>query len=135
MTEELFPPGAHVTIYMDLYPGVVDPLPPGVPNGRKLRVLITDRALTCAWLEGRAGLEPIIARVDVPLPAEDLNGASPMGGVIGPYTVSRADGCSCGAAGLKNWHPFPGVVLIQANRAAAPPSQRGTAAVRYMRSV
>ena len=116
MTEDLFPKGSRVTIYTDLYPGVIEPVPEGVPSGRKLRVLVTDRAVTCAWLEGREGLEPIIGRIDVPLPVDQLAAATYMGGQIGPYLISRGEGCSCGAAGLKNWNPYPGVMLVQANR-------------------
>lgn len=112
----VFSAGDSTTVLTDLFPGAVNPLPPGVPVGVKLRVIVTAASLTCAWLAGREGLQPIIGRVDIALSPEDTAGVTHLGGQVGEYKVERGAGCSCGAAGLKNWQPFPGVILLGATR-------------------
>ena len=101
-----------VYLYTDLFPGAITPLPEGVLPGSKLRVIVTSEMITCAWLAGRNGLEPIIGRVDIPIEAEDARGANYLGGTVAGYKISRGPGCSCGSAGLKTWDAFPGVRLL-----------------------
>lgn len=118
MTEPngLLEPGSTATLLCDIFPGEVTPRPAGVPAGVKLRVLVTETTLTCAWLAGRVGLEPIIGRVDLALDPDWSSSVNFQGGTFGPYTVSRGAGCSCGSAGLKVWQPFPDVQLVSGVR-------------------
>jgi len=116
----VFEPGDVTTVLCDLFPGLVTPLPEGVPPGMKIRVIVTQHSLTCAWLAGRQGLEPIIGRVDIPLTPEETAGVTHLGGQAGAYHITRGPGCSCGAAGLKNWQPFPNVTLVGSTRYRAP---------------
>jgi len=108
----VFDPGDQTQVLADIFPASVRPMPAGVPAGMKIRAIVTRDSLTVAWLAGRQGLEPIIGRVDVLLSPEQVAGVTHLGGQAGEYFVERGPGCSCGAAGLKNWHPFPDVVLL-----------------------
>lgn len=122
MSNGVFEPGETTTVLCDLFPGLVTPPLDGVPSGAKLRVIVTRDSLTCAWHAGRQGLEPIIGRVDIPLTDAETAGVNHLGGQAGPYTITRGPGCSCGAAGLKNWQPFPDVRLVGATRYSALPN-------------
>lgn len=110
--------GDTAEIVADIFPARVTPRPSQLPAGvSKVRAVVTDKALTLAWAGGYQGGIPIINRLDLPLTGGALN-ASFRGGEVDTedgetFTVERGTGCSCGAAGLKNWNPFPQVRLTQ----------------------
>ena len=102
----------EVTVLADIFPAEIRPLPPGVPGIVRLRAIVSAGMLTIAWSAGRNGLEPIIGRADIPYDNAHIESGN-RGGTAGPYTVRRARGCACGAAGLQNWNPFPGKTVIR----------------------
>ena len=115
----LYAPGDVTTVLVDLFPAAVTPRPEGVPATGKLRAVVTTNALTLCWLAGRDGNEVIVGRADFPLEDADTAGLTHQGGTVGPWEVVRGAGCSCGAAGLKNWQPFPDVKLQRGTRFVA----------------
>jgi hypothetical protein len=108
----IYEPGENIPIHTDLMPASIAPLPPGVPGGKMLRVLVTERALTVMWQtpEGSVG------RMDLPMSAEQTSQATYSGGQVGEYQVARAGGCGCRGKALKAAAPFPGHRLTQAPR-------------------
>jgi hypothetical protein len=99
-----YPAGATVPLYCDIVNARVEPLPPGVPVGVKLRVVVTQLALTVLWQTPTGE----IGRVDVPMSEDDTRRATYVGGLVGPYMVSSGGGCSsCGSAALNRFVPFP----------------------------
>lgn len=131
----IYSPGERVAVVADLAPASVVPWPDGVPRGRRLRAIITERSLTFAWSAGTDGREPIIARVDIPV--DTPTAVTYQGGQLGGYTVRRAASCSCGMSGVKNFHPFPDTVIVQATRYATPygvPPVREPMPQRYRRA-
>lgn len=108
----IYEPGENIPIHTDLMPASVTPLPPGVPSGKMLRVLVTERALTVLWQtpEGSVG------RTDIEMTADQTQQASYSGGDVGGYQVARAGGCGCRGKALKAASPFPGHRLTQAPR-------------------
>lgn len=128
-----YQPGDSTSVLTDLFPAAISPRPVEVPSGAKIRVIITTGCLTVAWLAGREGMTPIIGRVDIPLAPEDTVGVNHLGGQAGAYLVERGPGCSCGAAGLKNWQPYPDVTLLRANTYVARVST-ATPQTRYSRN-
>lgn len=131
----VYDPGENVEVFADIFPAQISPLPPGVPSGTKLRVIIAVESLTVAWSGGRGAAGPIVHRWDERLTPEETAAANFKGGQVGNYTVSRGAGCACGAAGLKNWNPFEGNTIVALSRIAktldpnAPPGP-----TRYSRS-
>ena len=126
---EIYQPGEVIEIYTDLMPASVSPLPPNVPSGRMLRVLVTARALTVMWQtpDGR------VARTDIEMTRDQTAGASYTGGVVGEYNVTRAGGCGCRGKAVKAAQPFPDNRLTPAPRVkqaertyGVPPSTRYT---------
>lgn len=111
----IYQPGETIKIHTDLFPSTVTPLPPGVPTGRMLRTIITERALTVMW-QSPSGLP--IGRVDIELTPEQTAGASFAGGTAGGYVVQRAGGCGCKGKVVKAQNPFPQNKLQQAPRQA-----------------
>ena len=128
-----FQPGDSTRVLTDLFPAAITPRPADVPAGAKIRVIITTGCMTVAWLAGRNGVTPIIGRVDIPMEAGDTDGVNHLGGQAGAYRVERGPGCSCGAAGLKNWQPYPDVTIQHGTtfRAAV---NTGTPKTRYTRA-
>lgn len=113
----LFESGAEAEIVADIFPARITPRPAMLPGGvAKFRAVVTDQFLTVAWPGGYQNGVPTIYRIDLPL-IDSAQNASFRGGEVTTtdaiYTVERGNGCSCGAAGLKNWHPFPNVRLRQ----------------------
>ena len=124
---------ATLTRYTDLYPAKITPLPPGVPPGVKLRVLITDQYLTVGWLAGQ------IQRVDIPLepgavgPEVTYEGGTitaVMNGVSTDYTVARNPACSIcgGGTRMTGWDPFPDASYVEEPRQQVALAQRATSA-------
>lgn len=109
---DIYPPGESIQIHTDLMPSTVTPLPPGVPSGRMLRTLVTERALTVMW-QSPAGQ---IGRVDIPMTTEQTQNATFNGGTVGNYAVARAGGCGCRAKAVRAVNPFPSNQLAQAPR-------------------
>lgn len=103
--------------YVDIFPGSITPRPTAVPEGRKLRVIVTDQYLTVGW-DGPQGRP---ARWDLPLSPGDVgDDVTYAGGVVQGYTVGRKAGCStCGGGNkIRSWTPFPGVQFIEEPRKA-----------------
>jgi hypothetical protein len=126
--------------YTDLYPAIITPLPDGVPEGVKLRILITDQYLTIGWIYGSGD----IRRKDIPLNEGDVGeNVTYEGGTVRVYTISRKGACStCGSGGrMLGWEPFPGVAYIEEPRKQLALQQRvmarsardGTIPQRYTR--
>lgn len=110
---EIYQPGETIKIHTDLFPSQVNPLPPGVPSGRMIRTIITERALTVMWQSPQG--HPV-GRVDIELTPEQTAGASFAGGTVGEYVVQRAGGCGCRGKVVKAVNPFPQNKLQQAPR-------------------
>lgn len=115
----LYQPGETVVLIADLFPGVIDPYPPELPHrmsgepqqGLLFRVLITERGLTVGWQAGG-----MIHRADIPLPAEQTEGATFRGGQVGTYTVKMIGACRCKARMLSSWDKsqiYPGALWSQ----------------------
>lgn len=111
--------------FTDLYPAKITPLPEGVPQGVKLRVVITDQYLTVGWLAGD------IQRVDIELPEGTVGpdvtyvgGDITVGGIT--YTVTQHGACSTCGGGRRmlGWNPFPGVRYIEETRKQVALQQR-----------
>lgn len=100
----IYEPGESATRYADLLPGVISPLPAGVPSGAPLRVIVTSKAITVAWKAGDG-----IDRVDIPITEEQALGVRFSGGTVGDYSVSKQGSCGCGQNKLRSWKPWPGV--------------------------
>lgn len=101
--------------YVDIFPASIKPLPPTVPEGRKLRVIVTDQFLTVGW-DGPQG-RPM--RWDLALEAGDVGDeVTYAGGTVRGYEVGRKAGCAqCGGgAKIRSWQPFPGVQYIEQPR-------------------
>lgn len=127
MTEVVPPFNNPVIRYIDIFPGQITPKPSGVPEGRKLRIIVTDQYLTIGW-DGKDGRPE---RVDIRLGGGDIgDDVTYAGGVIMPttrtstvsetygYTVSRKAGCStCGGGNkIRSWTPYPGAQFIEEPR-------------------
>ena len=106
-----------IPLHADIFPATIRPIPDGVPVDAsgipvvKVRAVITERALTVAW-EWVGSVQSL----DIPMTPEQTAKAHFRGGTVGPYEVSMAAGCGCGAARLKNWRPFPGHSFTQLPR-------------------
>lgn len=109
----IYEPGEAIKIHTDLFPSTVTPLPEGVPTGRMIRTLITERALTVMW-QSPTGLP--IGRVDIELTPEQTAGATFNGGQVGEYMVQRAGGCGCRGKIVTAAKPFPENSLVQVSR-------------------
>ena len=133
-TAPVYAPGETVRIYTDLHPAAVSPRPAGVPNGVKLRAVVTERALTLLWQTGSGPSGPSISRMDIPMTDEQTRFASYLGGNVGEYNVVRGSGCSCGGRAVRGYSPFPGVNLVQATGSAASARPYGVPPQRYARS-
>mgnify|MGYP001141198503 CR=1 FL=1 len=109
--------------FTDLYPAKITPLPEGVPEGVKLRVVITDQYLTVAWIYGSGEIQ----RVDIELEDGDVGPeVTYAGGTVKGYTVSRHGACSTCGGGRRmlGWNPFPGVRYIEEPRKQVELQQR-----------
>lgn len=116
--------------YTDLYPARITPLPPGVPEGTKLRVVITDKYLTVGWIWGAGDIK----RVDIPLDPGDVpEDVTYSGGTVRGYTVTRNGVCStCGGGRrMTGWDPFPDASYVEEPRKQVEMAQR-TGANRQM---
>jgi hypothetical protein len=134
VTAPIYEPGESVELYCDISHAMIDPLPAGVPAGTRLRVVVTQRALTVGWLSPTGE----IGRVDLPMSEADTAEVTYMGGPVGGYAVGRAPGCSgCGAAGLNRWVPFDNITYLQRmppGQIYGVPPQRDELTGRYHRA-
>ncbi len=126
--------------YTDIYPAGVTPRPSGIPQGSKIRAIITDEFLTFGWLYGTA-----VQRLDIPLEPGDVpDDVTYNGGTVAGYTISRTGACSScgGGAKLTGWRPWPDVPMTEDPRKEVAQAQRtangrpmtGIVPVRYSRS-
>lgn len=125
----IYEPGEQVSIHTDLFPAQIIPRPDGVPSGPKLRVVITERALTVLW----AGPDGTVGRWDVELTEEQTADATFNGGKVGGYTVAKAGGCGCGSKAARSVDPFPGVIYVQVPRTKSAVKTYGVPPDRYQR--
>lgn len=138
----LYEQGEQVNRYADLWVGDIHPLPPGVPSGSKLRIIITERFITLGWQEGTG-----VKRMDIAIDGEDLSqvtyaGTAP-GTTLAGYEIKRAQKCStCGAKRAQSFNFFPGVVFVEVirrdlereQRVAAGRQMTGLPSIRYTRT-
>ena len=124
-TVPIYEPGDSVLLRCDLFPARISPLPPGVPEGQKLRVVVTERALTVLSALGR---------VDIEFTPEETAGVNYTGGVVGNYEIARAGGCGCGAKALSSINPWPGVHYVQPGRVSKTSSAYGVPPTRWSRT-
>ena len=124
-TVPIYAPGDSVLLRCDLFPARISPLPAGVPEGQKIRVVVTERALTVLSSVGR---------VDIEMTPEETAGVTYIGGMAGAYQVSRAGGCGCGAKALSGINPWPGVTYVQPGRVSKTSSAYGVPPTRWSRS-
>lgn len=120
--EPIYYKGETVALHMDIFPAYVHPEPAGVPGaGIRKRVVVTERCLTIGW-----AVAGEVHRLDIPMTAEQTAEVTLRGGTVGQYEVGRDQGCaSCGAGSIKNWRPWPGVIMKQeARRELAEANQR-----------
>lgn len=109
---------AAITLIADLYPAAITDTrtgqrPEGVPQRgtTKLRVLIATTELRVAW----AAPGGAVGSITIPVTEEDTAAADHNGGVVGPYEIRRAGGCSCDKM-LKRWNPYQGQSIQQVVR-------------------
>lgn len=118
-----------VVLIADLFPGSVlvteiGKRPDGVPASAKLHVVVTTTQIAIAWELGSYGGGPQVGELFLDVSEFDNSDLSHNGGVVGPYTVARAGGCSCGRA-LKRWNPYAGQQVTQLVRASSGQSSYG----------
>lgn len=111
-----------VVLIADLFPGVVlDTLTgqriEGVPRGAKLHVIVSTTVIAIGWEAGTVDGVRRIGSLMVDIAEFDTDNLDHRGGTVGPYTVQRAGGCSCGTS-LKRWNPWAGQPLTQLARPA-----------------
>jgi len=128
--------GSTAEIVADMFPARISPKPAALPNVTKMRVVITDQTLTIAWPGGFQNGIPVVHRYDVRI--NDADNASFRGGEVvtvegDTFVIERGNGCACGAAGLKTWHPFPQVNLTQRAKTVVSTGPQTVGAVRYSR--
>jgi len=110
-----------VTLIADLYPGDIrvtetGKRPDGVPATAKLHVILASTQIAIGWEAGAYGSNgSAIESVFIDVTEEETANATYNGGVVGPYTIQRAGGCSCGKT-LKRWNPYAGQAVMQAAR-------------------
>lgn len=109
-------PTEPIVLIADLFPGsVIDTRTgeraEGIPRNVKLHVILSTRQIAVGWQVGQE-----IGSVFFDVTEEETATADHRGGQIGPYTVQRAGGCSCGAL-LKRWNPYAGQPMAQVARA------------------
>lgn len=105
-----------VVLVADLFPGqIIDTRtglrPEGVPGGTvKLHIIVSTTEIAVAWQVGQE-----IGTWTVAVTDEETAEVDHRGGLIGPWMVQRAGGCSCGAL-LKRWNPYAGRTITQVAR-------------------
>jgi hypothetical protein len=124
---------AAVTLIADLYPGAIrdnrtGTVPEGVPARAKLRVILATTEIRVAWEAPGGGVESI----SIPVTEEETAAADHNGGDVGPYTIQRAGGCSCGK-NLKRWNPYRDVRIEQVVRASSRITENYGLPQRYKR--
>jgi hypothetical protein len=109
---------AAISLVADLYPAAITDTrtgqrPEGVPqrSATKIRVLVATTELRVAWAAPGGGVESIT----IPVIEEDTAATDHNGGVVGPYEIRRAGGCSCDKL-LKRWNPYQGQPVQQVVR-------------------
>jgi hypothetical protein len=108
-------PTEPIVLIADLFPGsIIDNAtgerPEGVPRNVKLHIILSTRQIAVGWQVGQE-----IGTWFADLTEEQTAGADHRGGTVGPYTVQRAGGCSCGAL-LKKWNPYASQPMTQMAR-------------------
>jgi len=106
-----------VTLIADLFPGSVvvtetGARPDGVPKSAKLKVVVATHEIAIGWEMGIIDGVARIGEQRIDITGYDISGLDHNGGVVGPYTIARAGGCSCGK-GLKRWNPYAGQQVTQ----------------------
>lgn len=114
-----------ITLIADLFPGSIvltetGKRPDGVPTSAKLKVVVSTREIAIGWELGSFDGVAKIGELRLDISGYDTSGLDHNGGIVGPYRIERAGGCSCGK-GLKRWNPYAGQPITQLLRA----SQRG----------
>jgi hypothetical protein len=102
-----------VVLIADLFPGVVldtatGERVEGIPRGAKLHVIVSTTQIAIGWDAGTVNGERKIGSLMLDISEMDTDDLNHQGGIVGPYDVKRAGGCSCGqdlhlraAAGLQ----------------------------------
>lgn len=113
-----------VVLIADLFPGAVTitetgKRPEGVPTSAKLHVVVSTTEIAIGWDLGSYDGTVKIGEVRLDISDYDTSGLDHTGGAVGPYTIQRAGGCSCGK-GLKRWNPYAGQPVTQLLRADKP---------------
>ena len=127
--------GWTTEIVADIFPARIEPKPAEIPAGvSKMRAIVTGDSLTIAWNGGFQRGVPIVNRFDVLLD-DGAENVSFRGGEVQAadetsYTITKGNGCSCGAGSVKSWQPFPNVNLAQRGSNTA---LKGSTAGRYKR--
>jgi hypothetical protein len=111
-----------VVLIADLFPGVVldtatGERVEGIPRGAKLHVIVSTTQIAIGWDAGTVNGERKIGSLMLDISEMDTDDLNHQGGIVGPYDVKRAGGCSCGAQ-LKRWNPWAGQPLTQLARPA-----------------
>jgi hypothetical protein len=109
-----------IVLIADLFPGSIQVTelgtrPIGIPPRAKLHIILSTKRVAVAWDSGTIEGVPQIGTWSAELTEEQTANADHMGGVVGPYTIARAGGCSCGKA-LKRWNPYAGQATTQVIR-------------------
>jgi hypothetical protein len=114
-----------VVLIADLFPGTVlstetGERAGGLPGkGTKLHVIVSTTTIAVGWEAGVVEGVRQIGSVMLDISGMDISGLDHNGGIVGPYEVKRAGGCSCGTT-LKRWNPWTGRQLVQLARPARP---------------
>lgn len=112
-----------VTLIADLFPGVVldtgtGERIEGIPRkGTKLHVIVSTTTIAIGWDAGTVNGVAQIGSLMVDISGYDTDDLSHNGGIVGPYEIRRAGGCSCGTT-LKRWNPWAGQPMTQLARPA-----------------
>lgn len=111
-----------VVLIADLFPGVVLSTATGeriegIPRkGTKLHVIVSTTTIAIGWDAGVIDGVATVGSLMVDISGYDTENLSHNGGIVGPYEIKRAGGCSCGTT-LKRWNPWAGQPMTQLARA------------------
>jgi hypothetical protein len=112
-----------VTLIADLFPGTVLDAETGqriagIPGkGTKLHVIVSTTTIAIGWDAGTVNGVAQVGSLLVDISGYSTDDLDHNGGIVGPYEVKRAGGCSCGTT-LKRWNPWAGQPMTQLARPA-----------------
>lgn len=111
-----------VVLIADLFPGVVldaatGQRVAGAPKTAKLHVIVSTTTIAIGWDAGTVNGVAQVGSLMLDISGYSTDDLDHSGGIVGPYEIKRAGGCSCGTT-LKRWNPWAGQPMSQLARPA-----------------